>query len=48
MEFKLRLIKKKKAQKVRNRENEGFKRIKIRGRKRWVKVQKVAVVENKA
>ncbi len=48
MEFKLRLMRKKKAQKVRNRENEGFTRIKIRGRKRWVKVQKAAVVENKA
>lgn len=40
MEFKLRLIKKKKAQKIKNRENEGFQRIKVRGRKRWVKVKK--------
>jgi hypothetical protein len=37
MEFKLRLTRKKKAQKVKNRENAGFKRIIIRGRKRWVK-----------
>ncbi|MDR0361705.1 MAG: hypothetical protein LBJ46_03315 [Planctomycetota bacterium] len=37
MEFKLRLTKKQKAQKTKNREIAGFKRIKIRGRKRWVK-----------
>ena len=40
MEFKLRLIKKQKAHKVKNREDAGFQRIKTRGRKRWVKVQK--------
>ncbi len=39
MEFKLRHIQKKKAQKVKNREEAGFKRIKIRGRKRWVKAK---------
>ena len=37
MEYKIRYIKKKKAQKVRNREEAGFVRVKIRGRKRWVK-----------
>ncbi len=37
MEFKVRYIKKKKAHKVRNREEAGFVRIKVRGRKRWVK-----------
>ncbi len=41
MEFKLRLIKKKKAEKTRNREAQGFQRVKIRGRKRWVKAKKV-------
>jgi len=41
MEFKLRLMKKKKAHKVKVREAEGFTRIKIRGRKRWVKTKKV-------
>ena len=40
MEFKLRLIKKKKAHKVKNREAEGFQRVKVRGRKRWIKVKK--------
>ncbi len=37
MEYKIRYIKKKKAQKIRNREEGGFVRVKIRGRKRWVK-----------
>ena len=37
MEYKIRHVKKKKAQKTKNRENAGFIRIKIRGRKRWVK-----------
>lgn len=37
MEFKLRLTRKKKAQKAKNREAAGFKRVKIRGRKRWLK-----------
>ncbi len=41
MEFKLRLIKKKKAHKVKNRESGDYQRIKVRGRKRWVKVKKV-------
>lgn len=41
MEFKIRLIKKKKAHKVKKRESEGFQRVKIRGRKRWVKAKKV-------
>ncbi len=42
MEYKIRYIKKKKAQKVKNREDAGFKRIKVRGRKRWVKSVKPA------
>lgn len=37
MEFKIRHVKKQKAHKVKNREEAGFVRIKIRGRKRWVK-----------
>ena len=40
MEFKLRLIKKKKAHKVKNLEAGGFQRVKVRGRKRWVKAKK--------
>lgn len=39
MEYKLRYIQKKKAQKIKNREEAGFVRIKIRGRKRWVKAK---------
>lgn len=46
MEYKIRYIKKKKAQKTRNREDAGFVRIKVRGRKRWVKA-KPAVEEKK-
>ncbi len=42
MEYKIRYIQKKKAQKVKNREEAGFKRIKVRGRKRWVKQVKAA------
>lgn len=37
MEFKLRLGRKQKEQKNRNRMEAGYKRVKIRGRKRWVK-----------
>lgn len=40
MEFKLRLKKKQKANKVRNREINGYKRIVVRGRKRWIKTKK--------
>lgn len=47
MEYKLRHIKKKKANKIRNREINGFKRITIRGRKRWIKTAKPAA-EQKA
>lgn len=46
MEYKVRYIKKKKAQKIRNREEAGFVRVKIRGRKRWVNT-KPAVEEQK-
>lgn len=37
MEFKLRLGKKQKDAKIRNRLDNGYKRVKVRGRKRWVK-----------
>lgn len=37
MEFKLRVGKKQKETKVRNRIDAGYKRVKVRGRKRWVK-----------
>jgi hypothetical protein len=37
MEYKIRYIKNKKKQKIRNREDGGYIRVKIRGRKRWVK-----------
>ncbi len=37
MEFKVRCTRKKKAQKIRNRQEGGFVRVKVRGRKRWVK-----------
>ena len=47
MEFKIRYMKKKKAHKVRNREEAGFVRIKVRGRKRWVKKAAPAVEEAK-
>ncbi len=47
MEFKIRHMKKKKANKVRNREEAGFVRIKVRGRKRWVKKAAPAAAEAK-
>lgn len=47
MEYKIRYIKKKKAQKIRNREDAGFVRVKIRGRKRWVRTKPAAAVEEK-
>ena len=37
MEYKIRYIRHKKKQKVKNKEAAGFVRIKVRGRKRWVK-----------
>ncbi|MCC8190337.1 MAG: hypothetical protein LIP77_06815 [Planctomycetes bacterium] len=46
MEYKVRYVKKKKARKTRNREEAGFVRVKIRGRKRWVKT-KAATGEKK-
>lgn len=39
MEYKIRYIKKKKAQKIKNREDAGYVRVKIRGRKRWVRTK---------
>ena len=38
MEFKLKLNKKRKADCARLKKKNGYKRIKIRGRKRWVKL----------
>lgn len=45
MEYKIRYIKKQKAQKIRNRQEGGYVRIKIRGRKRWVKAKPAAAAE---
>ena len=43
MEYKIRYIKKQKAQKARNRQEGGYIRVKIRGRKRWIKAKPAAV-----
>lgn len=40
MEYKIRYVKSKKKQKIRNRTEAGYVRVKIRGRKRWVKPAK--------
>ncbi len=40
MEFKLKLNKKKKAAAERAKKEKGYKKVKIRGRKRWVKAEK--------
>ena len=37
MEYKIRCIRNRKTRKARNRVEAGFVRIKVRGRKRWVK-----------
>lgn len=37
MEYKIRHVHKKKANKIKNRAASGFTRVKVRGRKRWVK-----------
>lgn len=42
MEYKIRHTQKKKARKIKNREEAGFVRIKIRGRKRWIKAKPAA------
>lgn len=42
MEYKTRLVHTKKRKKVDNKKANGFKRITVRGRKRWVKVEKKA------
>ena len=39
MEYKIRYTRKKKAQKIRNRQEAGFVRVKVRGRKRWIKAK---------
>ncbi|MHC4884339.1 MAG: hypothetical protein ACYTGH_04560 [Planctomycetota bacterium] len=36
MEYKKRLLKKRKARQARNRKARGLVRVKVRGRKRWV------------
>ncbi len=41
MEFKRRVIKKRKAQDNRNRKARGMIRVKVRGRKRWLQPTKV-------
>ncbi|MFW5858301.1 MAG: hypothetical protein ACOCX4_10505 [Planctomycetota bacterium] len=43
MEYKKRVLKKRKAQQARNRKARGMIRVKVRGRKRWI--QPAAVVE---
>lgn len=40
MEFKLKLNKKKKAADARVKKEQGYKKIKVRGRKRWIKAAK--------
>lgn len=47
MEYKVRYHKKQKAQKTKNRQEAGYVRVKIRGRKRWIKA-KPAAAEAKA
>ena len=37
MEFKIRLVKRQKQAKRRNKITNEFKRVKVRGRKRWIK-----------
>lgn len=37
MEYKIRYIRNRKNRKIRNKETAGFVRVKIRGRKRWVR-----------
>lgn len=41
MEFKARVKKKRKAQRIRNRKARGMQRVEVRGRKRWVQPAKV-------
>jgi hypothetical protein len=47
MEFKIRCMRKQKAHKVQNKQEGGFVRIKVRGRKRWVKKAAPAAAEAK-
>ncbi|MDR2392527.1 MAG: hypothetical protein LBE84_12745 [Planctomycetota bacterium] len=37
MEYKIRYIRNRKSRRIRNKEAAGFVRVKIRGRKRWVR-----------
>lgn len=41
MEFKRRILKRRKAQQAKNRQARGMVRTKVRGRKRWVQPVKV-------
>ncbi|MHC4870549.1 MAG: hypothetical protein ACYTFY_01765 [Planctomycetota bacterium] len=45
MEFKRRLLKKNKSRQAKLRKQAGFGRVKVRGRKRWIKVAEVAAEE---
>ncbi len=47
MEYKIRYIKNQKKKKIRHREEGGYIRVKIRGRKRWVKKAAPAAPEKK-
>lgn len=42
MEYKVRYHKKQKAHKIKNRQESGFVRVKVRGRKRWIKAKPAA------
>ncbi len=47
MEYKVRYVKKQKAQKIKNRREAGFVRVRVRGRKRWVKGPAAVAAEKK-
>lgn len=40
MEFKLKLVKTQKAKKAQRKKDGGMKRVKVRGRKRWIRTAK--------
>lgn len=48
MEYKVRYHKKQKAHKTKNRLEAGFVRVKIRGRKRWIRTKPVAETKAEA
>ncbi|MCC8167651.1 MAG: hypothetical protein LIQ31_16310 [Planctomycetes bacterium] len=47
MEYKIRYMKKKKANKARNRQEAGYVRVKVRGRKRWIRATPAGSEEKK-